>query len=251
MKKWFKLKLNPLACKGIMVLLISFVLSGNIFAQKQTITGIVSDAISNSALPGVNVIEKGTTNGTVTDVDGAFTIVVAGPSSILDFSFVGYLTESVKVGDKTSFNISLVEDITQLDQVVVIGYGVQKKSDLTGAVSSVSAKDLKSIPVTRIDEALEGRAAGVNVVAGTGMPGGSRNIQIRGVSSINGFNPLIVIDGIPTGDINVLNRISPGDVESMEILKDAASAAIYGSTGGNGVILITTKKGKAGKILPL
>lgn len=125
---------------------------------------------------------------------------------------------------------------------------VCKKSDLTGAVSSVSAKDLKSIPVTRIDEALEGRAAGVNVVAATGMPGGSRNVQIRGVSSINGFNPLIVVDGIPTGDVNVLNRISPGDIESMEILKDAASAAIYGSTGGNGVILITTKKGKAGKI---
>ena len=248
MKKWFKSKLNPLACKGIMVLLAFFIFLSNIFAQKQTITGIVTDATSNSALPGVNVIEKGTTNGTVTGVDGAYTIEVAGPSSILEFSYVGYLSESMKVGDNTSFSISLVEDVTQLEQVVVIGYGVQKKSDLTGAVTSVSAKDLKSIPVTRIDEALEGRAAGVNVVAGTGMPGGSRNIQIRGVSSINGFNPLIVVDGIPTGDVNVLNRISPGDIESMEILKDAASAAIYGSTGGNGVILITTKKGQAGKI---
>lgn len=127
MKKWFKVKLNPLACKGIMALLISFVFLGTLFAQKQTVTGIITDATSNSALPGVNVIEKGTTNGTVTDANGAYTIVIAGPSSILEFSYVGYLSESVKVGDNTSFNISLVEDVTQLEQVVVIGYGVQKE----------------------------------------------------------------------------------------------------------------------------
>jgi TonB-linked SusC/RagA family outer membrane protein len=136
------------------------------------------------------------------------------------------------------------ESITELDQVVVIGYGTQKKSDLTGAVASVSSEDIQAIPVARMDEALVGKAAGVNVVATSGMPGASRIIQIRGVTSINAADPLVVIDGIPGGD---LNKISPSDIESIEVLKDAASAAIYGASGGNGVILITTKRGQTGK----
>jgi TonB-linked SusC/RagA family outer membrane protein len=138
----------------------------------------------------------------------------------------------------------LEEEIREIDQVVVIGYGSIKKSDLTGSVASVTSEDLQAVPVARIDEALTGKAAGVNVVATSGMPGASRVIQIRGISSINGSNPLVVIDGIPGGD---MNKISPSDIASIEVLKDAASAAIYGATGGNGVILITTKRGKEGK----
>jgi TonB-linked SusC/RagA family outer membrane protein len=232
-------------CLLTLLLFFTFILSG--FAQEKTLTGSIVDQ-SGSPLPGVNVIIKGTSIGTVTDLNGKFTIKVPDNKAVLTITYVGYADQEIAVGEQTTIKVELAENVKEIDQIVVIGYGVQKKSDLTGAVASISAKDLRSTPVTRIDEAIEGRAAGVNVVSATGMPGGSRNIQIRGVSSINGFNPLIVIDGIPSTDPNSMNKISPGDIESIEILKDAASTAIYGSTGGNGVVLITTKKGKAGKV---
>jgi TonB-linked SusC/RagA family outer membrane protein len=230
-----------------MLFLFSIFLMGSIYAQERTVSGTVFDNTGMS-LPGVNVVIKGTTTGVVTDLDGKFSIKVPNNQTVLEVRYVGYESQEITVGDQTSIKITLAESVKEIDQIIVIGYGTQKKSDLTGAVASISAKDLKSVPMTRIDEAMEGRAAGVNVVAATGMPGGSRNIQIRGVSSINGFKPLIVVDGISTTDDGVMNRLNPSDIESIEILKDAASAAIYGSSGGNGVVIINTKKGKAGKI---
>lgn len=235
----------------VAIVLLAFpvfsLISGEVFAQvdaqKQTITGKITEASSGEPLSGVSILIKGTTQGTISDMDGKF-IIQAAPDNLLVFSFIGYLDEEIKVGDQTLINVALVDDIQEMSEVVVIGYGTQKKSDLTGSVASVSSEEITAVPVARIDEALVGRAAGVNVTATSGMPGASRVIQIRGISSINGANPLVVIDGIPGGD---MNRISPSDIESIEVLKDAASAAIYGATGGNGVILITTKRGQVGK----
>ncbi len=228
---------------GILAIIFVLFMGITAFGQERVITGVVSDNKGES-LPGVSVLITGTTTGVVTDLDGKFSIKATNDAT-LRFSFVGYVSQEIKVNDQTSINVVLSEDVKELNEVVVIGYGVQKKSDLTGAVASVSAKDMQALPAMKVDEALEGHAAGVNVVANSGMPGGSSTIQIRGVSSINGANPLVVVDGIPGVD---MNSISPNDIESVEILKDAASTAIYGSNGGNGVILITTKKGHSGKI---
>jgi len=234
---------NPFR-KGTILMLLLLLFSGIIYSQEKTITGTIVDK-DGSPLLGVSVAIKGTTTGTITDIDGSFTLVVPGDDATIVTTYVGYADQQVVVGNRSELKIVMEEIITELDQVVVIGYGTQKKSDLTGSVASVSSEDLVAIPVARIDEALVGRAAGVNVVATSGMPGASRTIQIRGVSSINGFNPLVVIDGIPGRD---MNKINPNDIESIEVLKDAASAAIYGASGGNGVILITTKRGKVGKL---
>ena len=238
-----RLKHCNLLLKGMILLLFSFLFTGILYSQERTITGTITDK-TGAPLLGVSVAIKGTTAGTITDVDGNYSLKIPGNDAVLVATYVGYADQQVTVGDRSVVNIVMEESITELDQVVVIGYGTQKKSDLTGSVASISSEDMQAVPVARVDEALEGRAAGVNVVATSGMPGATRTIQIRGVSSINGFNPLVVIDGIPGRDMNKLN---PSDIESIEILKDAASAAIYGSSGGNGVILITTKRGKAGK----
>ncbi len=239
-----RLKHCNLLRKGTILLLLSFLFSGILYSQEKTITGAIVDKAGEPLL-GVSIAIKGTTIGTITDIDGNFTLKVPSDDAVIVATYVGYADQQIKVGNATEIKIVMEESVTELDQVVVIGYGTQKKSDLTGAVASVSSEDLLATPVARIDEALTGRAAGVNVVATSGMPGASRTIQIRGVSSINGFNPLIVIDGIPGRD---LNKINPNDIESIEVLKDAASAAIYGASGGNGVILITTKRGKVGKL---
>jgi TonB-linked SusC/RagA family outer membrane protein len=222
---------------------MAFLFTGILYSQEKTISGTVADN-TGSPLIGVTVAIKGTTTGTITDIDGKFTLRIPDKNAVLLVTYIGYAGQEITVGDMTDIDIVMEEALTELDQVVVIGYGTQKKSDLTGSVASVSSDDLKAVPVARIDEALAGRAAGVNVVATSGMPGASRVIQIRGISSINGSSPLVVIDGIPGGD---MNKISPSDVESIEVLKDAASAAIYGASGGNGVILITTKRGQVGK----
>jgi len=245
--EFFVAKLWHLNFRVKMLLLISLIFTSALYAQEKSVSGNISD-FNGIPLPGVNIVIKGTGQGTVSDVNGNFTIKVPSNTAVLSFTYVGYDVQEIAVGEQTTIKVVLSENVKELDQVIVIGYGTQKKSDLTGSVSSVSSKDIQANPVTRIDQALEGRAAGVNVVSTTGMPGGSDNIQIRGVSSINGFAPLVVIDGIPTSDPNAMNRISPSDIESVEVLKDAASAAIYGSSGGNGVILITTKRGKSGKV---
>jgi TonB-linked SusC/RagA family outer membrane protein len=247
MLKFYKTKQKHQSFGGVILLLILLFFAGSLNAQERTVTGNITD-VSGVPLPGVNIAIKGTSTGTVTDLNGNFALKIPDNKSVLSITYVGYNDQEITAGEQTNIKVVLVENVKEIDQVVVIGYGSMKKSDLTGSVASVSSKDLRATPVTRIDEALEGRAAGVNVVAATGMPGGSRNIQIRGVSSINGFKPLIVVDGIPSNDNEIMNKINPGDIESIEILKDAASAAIYGSTGGNGVVLISTKKGKVGNI---
>jgi TonB-dependent starch-binding outer membrane protein SusC len=223
---------------------VCLMLTGKLYAQeKQLITGKVIESTTGDPLPGVTVLIKGTTTGSVTDIDGNYSINAA-PTDVLVFSYMGYLSEEKVVGTNTTVDVGLAEDVIGLDEVVVTGYGVQKKSDLTGAVASVSGDDLAEMAVINAGQALQGRAAGVNVVSSTGLPGSNVNIAIRGISSINGTAPLVIIDGI-RGNLSDLN---PADIDKVEVLKDASSAAIYGATGGNGVILVTTKKGKSGEV---
>ena len=207
------------------------------YAQ-QTVTGTVSD--DQGPIPGANIIIEGTTTGTQSDFDGNFAIE-ASPEDVLVFSYIGYATQEITVGNQTNISIVLQTDQQQLDEVVVIGYGTSKKSDLTGAISQVSSKTFEKQPLTRVEDALQGRAAGVSVARAGGGPGQAIKVRIRGVNSINGNNsPLVVVDGVIGGDLGTLN---PNDIAAMDVLKDASATAIYGSRGSNGVILVTTKKG--------
>ena len=232
-------------------------------AQARIITGKVISP-DGMSIPGVNVVLKGTVTGTVTDADGQYSISVPGSASILVFSFLGYEKQEIPVGDQRTLNVTLNPTDEMLSDVVVIGYGSVKKSDLTGSVVSVKADEIQSVHATTFDQALQGRAAGVQVIQTNGTPGGETNIRIRGTSSVNASSePLYVIDGMLVnsdgGEVSVSGRgprigplasINPNDIESIEVLKDASAAAIYGSRGANGVILITTRRGKegAGKI---
>lgn len=227
---------------------------------KKIITGQIKDD-TGQVLPGVSVTIKGTTSGSISDLNGNFRIDIPAESNILVFSFLGFKTQEVNVGSQTTVNIVLQQFIRSLDEAVVIGYGSVKKSDLTGSVSSIKADELSAVPVTSFDQALLGRAAGVQVTQTSGTPGAETNIRIRGTSSINASSePLYVIDGVLVnsngGEMSIggvgprigpLSGINPSDIESVEVLKDASATAIYGSRGANGVILITTKRGKAGK----
>ncbi len=213
-------------------------------ANNITVSGkILSE--ESEPLPGANVIIKGTTRGTVTDTEGNYTLN-APEDAILVFSYVGYETQEIAVNNQSTVNITLQLDADQLDEVVVIGYGTRKKSHSTGAIAQVGGADVAAIQASRVDDALAGKLAGVLIQNQSGEPGADPKIQIRAASSLSGdSNPLIVVDGYPiTGSLSTVN---PNDIESLEVLKDAASAAIYGSRGANGVILITTKKGKSGK----
>ena len=214
-------------------------------AQSITVTGTVMAADEPDPVIGASVMVKGTTVGTISDFDGNFS-VEAQVGSVLQISYIGYKTQEIKVSGTQPLKITLQPDNVQLEEVVAIGYGTMKKSDLTGAVTSVSTEQLLKAPVSGLDQALQGRAAGVTVTSGSGQPGESATIRIRGIGSATGQNdPLYVVDGVITGDIKWL---SPTDIKSMEILKDASAAAIYGSRGANGVILITTKSGSEGKV---
>ncbi|WP_282148692.1 SusC/RagA family TonB-linked outer membrane protein [Algibacter lectus] len=207
---------------------------------QQIISGTVVDQ-SGIGVPGANVLVKGTSKGAVTDFDGNFTIN-AKTTDVLEISFLGYIKQMVTVGNQTSIKVTMAEDSSQLDEVVVIGYGTARKSDLTGAVSQVSAKSFEKQPLTRVEDALSGRAAGVTVSKQGGAPGAAIKVRVRGVNSINQDNsPLVVIDGIIGGDLSTIN---PNDIATMDVLKDASATAIYGSRGANGVIMVTTKKGK-------
>lgn len=211
--------------------------------QKKIVTGKVIDN-EGTTIIGANIIENGTSNGTVTDINGNFTLSVSN-NATLRISYIGYLEQDINTVGQTNFNITLLEDTQALDEVVVIGYGSQKKSDLTGAVVSVKGKDLIQFPTMRPDQALQGRAAGVSIQQTDGAPGGNVMIRIRGGNSISGGNEaLVVVDGLQGANLSVIN---PNDIESMEVLKDASATAIYGARGANGVILITTKRGKSGK----
>jgi TonB-linked SusC/RagA family outer membrane protein len=232
----------------------------NTVPQQQEITGTVTSN-DGEALPGVNIVIEGTTSGTVTDAEGKYRINVPGNDAVLIFSFIGYLREEVVAGNQSVINITLTPSLETLSEIVVIGYGTVKKSDLTGSVSSIKADELKAVPTTSFEQALQGRAAGVQVSQTSGQPGAEASIRIRGTSSILAQNePLYVIDGMlinsSTSDVTAggnlgqrispLSAINPGDIESIEILKDASATAIYGSRGTNGVILIATKRGKKG-----
>jgi TonB-linked SusC/RagA family outer membrane protein len=226
--------------------------------QDKPITGVVTDE-TNEPVIGANVLIKGTAFGTITDLDGKFTMEVPS-NAVLQVSYIGYLTKEVAVGSQSSVHITLTEDSKTIDEVVVIGYGSVKKSNLTGAVSSIKTTELQQTPITSIDQGLVGRASGVQVTQTSGMPGSVASIRVRGSSSLQGGNePLYVIDGFPvysgsgfgeTGGKNQMSglaTVNPADVESMEILKDASATAIYGARAANGVVLITTKSGKKGR----
>ena len=213
-------------------------------AQKQKVTGTVTDE-AGEPLIGVTVIENGASVGAITDLDGRYTLDAA-PNATLTFSYVGYLTQKEKVDGRSNISITLKEDNALLDEVVVVGYGIQRKSDVTGALTRVSEKQLNSRPVSNAFEALQGKAAGVDITTSE-RPGTVGSILIRGSRSITASgSPLYVVDGVPlqAGGIETLN---PRDIESIDILKDASSTAIYGSRGANGVVLITTKRGQEGK----
>jgi len=211
-----------------------------LFAQVN-ITGKVTGSTSNAPVAGASIIVKGTSTGSQTDADGAFAITVPSNSSILVISAVGYKNQEITVGGTTNFTIVLVEGVNPLDEVIVTGYTSQRKKDITGAVSVVNVADLKSVPASNATSQLQGRASGVTVVE-NGVPGATSSVRIRGLGSFSNNNPLYVVDGVQTSSIAALN---PNDIESMQVLKDAASASIYGVRASNGVIVITTKKGKS------
>jgi len=211
------------------------------FSQEKTISGKIVDSNGNG-LPGATVQILGTTKGLISDIDGKYSISVPN-SGILVFSFIGYVTREIPVENNTTIDVVLFENVQNIDQVVVVGYGVQKKSLVTGAISKLDAKDISSVNVSRIDQALQGKTSGVYIAQTSGSPGSPMSIKIRGNSSNGKNDPLYIVDGIKTSGIDFL---SPNDIESIEILKDAASSAIYGSEGGNGVIIITTKRAQKG-----
>jgi TonB-linked SusC/RagA family outer membrane protein len=212
------------------------------FAQTITVQGKVTDAKTNESLPGASIVVKGA-EPMVTDIDGNFTISNVSPNTVLAVSYIGYVTQIVPVS-KQNLNIALEEETSTLKELVVVGYGTQRKSDVTGAVSSVKGKDIAAIATPSVAQALQGKIAGVLVTPESGSPGAGAVIRIRGTGTLNNSNPFYVIDGLLSDDISFVN---PNDVESVEVLKDASATAIYGSRGANGVIIVTTKRGKSGK----
>lgn len=232
--------------KKMLTLVCAFLITSLSFAQtNKIVTGNIKDAATGEALIGVNIIEVGTMNGTTTDLDGNFSINVPD-NAVLEVSYIGYETLEESVKGKTVLNIKLAAKTEMMDEVVVVGYTTMKKQNVTGAVSKVGTKDLTAVPLASPEQALQGRVAGVQVSAATGAPGADISVRVRGVGSIYSDNaPLYIVDGIPSSD--GLNNISPNDIENVTVLKDASSAAIYGSRATNGVVLITTKQGKSGK----
>jgi TonB-linked SusC/RagA family outer membrane protein len=209
------------------------------------VQGTVTSGTDNLPLIGVNIIEKGTSNGTISDMDGHYTITVSTPEAVIIYRYIGYRTQEIDVNGQSVVDVVLEEEIEMLDEVVVVGYGVQKKVDVTGAISSIKTEEMASIPVTNVATAIQGKAAGVQIIQNSGAPGSEVSIKIRGTGTINNSEPLYVVDGFITESIDFLN---PDDIEDMQILKDASSSAIYGARAANGVIIITTKRGQEGKL---
>lgn len=225
--------------------MLQFLLVGTLLAQGVNITGRITSAEDFEGLPGVNVVEKGTTNGVITDVNGAYSISVSDGATLI-FSSVGFVPEEVIVGNQSVIDLQLVPDITQLEELVVIGYGTVKKSNLIGAVSSVSGEEIVKVPVSTVAESLTGRLAGVQVTTTEGSPDAEIRIRVRGGASLTqDSSPLYIVDGFP---VNSISDLSSSDIQSIDVLKDASSTAIYGSRGANGVVIITTKGGKAGRV---
>ena len=242
--------------KILLLGLTLFLVNAMAFAQGRVVTGTVSSLEDGMGVPGATVLVKGTTIGTATDIDGKYSINIPAGSNVLVFTFVGLTSQEVNIGNRSTINVALESDVTALSEVIVTGYGTQPKREVTGAVSSVKGDAIQNLPLQSFDRALQGRASGVQVRSSNGLPGGAVNIRIRGVGSVNAGNePLFIVDGVQLNNqsnasftqSNPLAFLNPNDIESMEILKDAASAAIYGSQAANGVVIITTKKGKQGK----
>lgn len=232
---------------------------GIVLSQNLTVGGTVKSSDGGEPLPGVSILVKGTTQGTSTDSDGKFTLKVADANDVLVFSFIGYAAQEIALNGRTSIDVELSADVQSLSEVVVIGYGQTERRDLTGAVTSVKSKDFQNVPIVSPDAMLQGRAAGVVVINNSGAPGSGVSVRIRGTTSLNASNePLYVVDGVPItstpfgdqlangGSYSPISDLNPNDIESFEVLKDAAATAIYGARASNGVILITTKRGKKG-----
>jgi len=215
------------------------------FGQEHKVSGTITDGKTGLSVPGATVIEQGTSNGTISNMDGIFSLTVASSNAILEISFVGYDKAIIEIAGQTSLSVVLAEKTSELDEVVVIGYGTQKKKVVTGAISSVSEEEITSMPILRVEQAMQGRTAGVQVTNLSGQPGEAPTVRIRGAGTTGNAEPLYIVDGMAVGGIDYLN---PGDIESMDVLKDAASAAIYGARAANGVVLITTKSGSKGKM---
>ena len=219
--------------------------SGSVYSdnpQQNMVSGKITDKTTGELLVGVNIIVEGTTIGAISDISGKYSIQVPNRNAVLVFSFIGYVSEKVPVNGQSIIDVSLISDVRALEEVVVVGYGTQRKKDITGAISVIEAQTLKSIPTGNPVIALQGLASGVTIL-GSGVPGGRTDVFIRGVTSLGNSSPLVIVDGVPGS----LENLNVNDIESMQVLKDAGAASIYGVRGSNGVILISTRKGKAGK----
>lgn len=238
----------PKEAKYVKYLMTCFVLISGLalFSQERNaaVSGTVTTSDTHESLPGATVIIKGTTRGTTTDLDGNYQLLLQPGDSVLLFSYMGYEDQSVAIGNRKVISVVLVPGATNLNEVVVIGYGTVKKTDLSGSVSSINSKDLTKITTSNPIMAAQGKAAGVQVTNSTGQPGSSPIVRIRGVGTFNNSAPIYVVDGVILNDISFLNS---ADIASMTILKDASSTAVYGSRGANGVVMITTKQGAAGQ----
>lgn len=224
-----------------MLVFLSF--TGILLAQEHTVEGVVNDAETGEAIIGASVLVQGTLIGTITDIDGKFKLTAPSADAIVEISSVGYEPAIIPLEGQASIEVSLSMKLTELDEIVVIGYGSQKKKVVTGAISSVSNEEITSTPTLRVDQAMQGRTAGVQVTSLSGQPGEAPTLRIRGAGTTGNPEPLYIVDGMAVGGIDYLN---PGDIESIDVLKDAASAAIYGARAANGVVLITTKSGAQG-----
>src|SRR5690554_47127 len=217
-----------------------------------TVTGTVRD-VSGEPLPGVTVSLTGTSTGTATDLDGRYALTVPEGSTLV-FSFIGFETQTIAIGGRSVIDVTLAEDMTSLDEVVVVGYGTQRKIETTGSIASVNADELTQTPIANIAQGIQARVPGVQITQNSGAPGGNISVRIRGTNSISGTSePLYIIDGVQISNgggitsVSPLSTINPNDVQSIEVLKDASSTAIYGARAANGVVLITTKRGRAGQ----
>ena len=233
------------------VYLYKFLLSGAFFLitvgvwAQFTVTGKVIDQTTEEGIPGATIVQLGTTNGTITDIDGNYSLTVSNMTDTLKFSYIGFKTVTKPIQGQSVINMVLESELEELDEVVVIGYGTQKKKVVTGAIATVNSKDIERLPVLRAEQAMQGQTPGVQVTQMSGQPGEAPTVRIRGTGTTGNSSPLYIVDGMAVGGIDYLN---PGDIESIDVLKDAASASIYGSRAANGVVLITTKKGTPGKM---